>query len=94
MATWAGDAVLIDHHGNEHPVAAVLRSRPRHADVGLRSWSGTLSGVAPWPVMEIAGGTLTLRLPDGREGALQLHNVDPFNKTPVKVSGTGPPPFD
>lgn len=92
MATYRGEATLV-HRGEE--MARVQADLVSHREPnGVRSWRGTLIGddLDPFDVTE--AGTMTIRLPDGREGTVLADHASSVGPgEPVTVRGSGTPPF-
>jgi hypothetical protein len=101
--TYAGPAVLVGD-GVEIPVEADLRVDFEWAESvnaggvvvrepGLKSWRGSVvSGVEAFRAATLLDHSLTLRLPDGREGGVFVGCVTASSDV-VDVVGSGPAPF-
>jgi hypothetical protein len=91
MSNYAGPFTLVDDNGSEYEVEGSFRAEGSPG--GLRSWSGTFTSGPD--VGNLAGARLTLRLPDGGEGAVLVSNLS-FGSggggMRGEFAGTGPAP--
>ncbi|MFI0409294.1 hypothetical protein [Actinomadura sp. 3N508] len=82
MSRYRGPATLISSDGDEVEVYVDLRAKQRE-------WSGTAT-IGDFDATGLHDRTL--RLPDGREGQVQLGGSAAWSDV-ISLVGSGPPPF-
>ena len=96
MVDYSGGADLLpDGGGDSIPILAKLWQRQLN---GRTSWGGSI-GSPTHDMLILNGGSFTIRLPDGNEGALLIQNIRLHSqrgqgtRQSIEVLGSGDAPF-
>jgi hypothetical protein len=93
MATYTGLAEILDERGETIAYTAVELMTQGRGWGGTAARGHTDAGRSLWKALYDQGTAVTLRLETGQTGTAVVVRMSGDPRDPVRLRGTGPPPF-